>query len=344
MSLVFFNALSLNEMKKLALLYFVLLAWGASAQQDHQYTQFMYNKLLLNPAYAGARGVPTVSGIYRNQWYGFEGAPQSALASFNSPFLSNRVGVGAVVSMQSAGLFRDFSGSLAYAYDLVANDQFSFRAGIQASVRSLSINFGNAITGDPGGPTIDPSLTNQRTNDIYGNVGAGLYATYAQRLYMGFSVPRIYTNTIGINPDPNVETAKESRHFYLMAGAILPINEDLKLLPAVLAKYVQGAPFDADLNINLDIREKFTVGLSGRLGGNRVFETDALLGVESVDLIAFWQVSPLVGVGAAYDFTLSKVRDYTAGSFELLVQADLKTVTKKNSKSRKNLSNPRFFL
>jgi type IX secretion system PorP/SprF family membrane protein len=246
--------------------------------------------------------------------------------------------------MQSAGLFRDFSGSLAYAYDLVANDQFSFRAGIQASVRSLSINFGNAITGDPGGPSLDPSLTNQRTNDIYGNVGAGLYATYAQRIYVGLSVPRIYTNTIGINPDPNVETAKESRHYYLMAGAILPINDDLKLLPAVLAKYVQGAPFDADLNVNLDIREKFTVGLSGRLGGNRVFETDALLGVESVDLIAFWQVSPLVGVGAAYDFTLSKVRDYTAGSFELLVQADLKTVTKKNTKSRKNLSNPRFFL
>ena len=121
-----------------------------------------------------------------------------------------------------------------------------------------------------------------------------------------------------------------------MAGAVLPLNSDLKLLPAVLVKYVDGAPVNADINLNLDIREKFTFGLSGRVGGGS--------GLESVDLLAYWQATELIGVGAAYDFTLSQVKDYTVGSFELMVLADLKTKDKKGKKGKKNLSNPRFFL
>lgn len=316
------------NMKKLVFLFIVLCAGlRLSAQQDHQYTQFMYNKLLINPAYAGSRGVPSLTAIYRNQWLGFgEGAPQSALLSFNSNFLSKRVGVGVTISNQKAGLQRDFQGSLAYSYDLIGGKNASLRIGVNGSIRSLSMDFTKAtplVTGDN-------SLDNMRTSTILGNVGAGIYGTFNERFYVGLAVPRIYSNAIGFNPDPTVKAAKEYRHYYASAGAILPLNADLKLMPAVLIKYVENAPFDADINLNLDIREKLTVGLSYRVGGDGPGE--------SVDLLVFWQASPQVGIGAAYDFTLSQIRDYTSGSIELLVQADLK------KSKKKNMSNPRFFL
>lgn len=323
-------------MKKLLFPIFLWMAVVANAQQDHQYTQFMYNKLLINPAYAGARGVPSITAMYRNQWTGFDGAPQSAFISLSAPFLSPRVGVGAVLSHQQAGLNRDFFGNLAYSYDLIYSEQASLRVGVQGSVRSLAINFSEATTADPGGPAIDPSLVTNRINDVYGNVGAGIYGTFLQKFYVGFSLPRIYSNVIGINTNPQFATAKEYRHYYGMAGAVLPINKDIKLLPAVMVKYVYGAPVDADINLNLDVREKITFGVSGRLGGDS--------GLESADLLVFWQATPLIGVGAAYDFTLSRIRDYTAGSFEILLQADLKQQPKKGKKGKKNMANPRFFL
>ncbi|MBK8555083.1 MAG: type IX secretion system membrane protein PorP/SprF [Lewinellaceae bacterium] len=318
-------------MKKGILLIAVLCSvLQLQAQQEHQFTQFMYNKLLINPAYAGARGVPSITGLYRSQWVGFEGAPTSALLSFNSPFLTPRVGVGATVSLQEIGLNRDFYGNLSYSYDLVGTDMVSLRMGIMASVRSFSIDFANAQPSQSG----DQSFDVQRTSEILGNVGAGLYTTIADRFYAGFSVPRIYTNKIGFNTTANIQSAIESRHFYGMAGAILPISDDINLMPAVLVKYVKNAPFDADINLNIDIKQKVTAGLSYRLGGDGAGD--------SVDLLAFWQATPQIGVGAAYDFSLSKIRDYTAGSFEILLQADLKKVV--DTKGRKNLSNPRFFM
>lgn len=321
------SKLNIMIMKKILLFLFILAAgFSLEAQQDHHYTQFMYNKLLINPAYAGSRGVPTLTAVYRNQWVGFDGAPQSALVSFNSPFLSKRVGVGLNLSHESAGLQRDFFASLAYSYDLIAKEGISLRIGVLGSVRALSTDFSSANPVNPN----DPSIDNQRVNELLGNVGAGVYATFVERYYIGFSVPRIYSNTFGFNSDPTVELlAKEYRHFYGMAGGIFPLNEDINLMPAILLKYVQNAPFDADLNVNLDFKKKFTAGISYRLGGDGPGE--------SIDLLAFWQATPEIGVGAAYDFSLSQIKDYTAGSFELLLQADLK-------KQKKKMSNPRFFM
>lgn len=305
-----------------------------NAQQEHHYTQFMYNKLLINPAYAGARGVPSLTGIYRNQWVGFDGAPKSALISFNSPFLSPRVGVGVTISHETIGLQKDFYGALAYSYDLVAGDDVSVRFGIMGSIRSRGRDLTKASS-DPQ-QVFDPSIGDlESVNDIAGNVGAGIYATYANRFYAGFSVPHIYANTIGINPNVTL-IGKEYRHYYGTVGAILPLSEDINLMPALLVKYVENAPFDADINLNLDIRKKVTAGISYRLGGDGPGE--------SLDLLVYWQVTEQIGIGAAYDFSLSKLKDYNAGSVEVLVQADLKKQNNKNNKKKKSMSNPRFFM
>jgi len=308
-------------------LFFLLILVSAvrlTAQQDHQYTQFMYNKLLINPAYAGTRGVPTMMGIFRSQWVGFEGAPQSFLLGVHSPFLSQRVGVGVNLSHQKIGLNRDFTGSLAYSYDLIARKAMSLRVGLSGSVRSKGIAF---IDAKPGAIS-DPSFDIANTNEILGNVGAGIYATFSEKVYLGLSVPRLYTNRVGFNPGVT-QVAEEALHYYAMAGLILPIGEDINLMPAVLAKYVQNAPFNADINLNLDVRQKFTAGISYRMGGDA--------SGDSVDLLAFWQATPQMGIGAAYDFPLSTLKNYTAGSIEIVFQADLK-------KRKKGMSNPRFFM
>ncbi len=313
-------------MKKI--LYSLLLTAltiSVQAQQEHHYTQFMYNKLLINPAYAGVRGTPSITGIFRSQWIGFEGAPQSALISFNSPFLSKRVGVGGVISHNRIGFQRDFQANLAYSYNLINSDDYSVRIGIMGSLRSLGVDYTKA---KPNTLT-DPSLTNVSVNDFYGNVGAGIYTTIKDKVYFGVSVPRIYANVIGFPNGTATLLAKEYQHFYGMVGAIIPLSEDINLMPAVLLKYVTNAPFDADINLNLDIRKKFTAGFSYRLGGDGFGE--------SFDLLTFWQATPQMGIGASYDFTLSGIKDYSVGSIEILVQSDLK-------KKKRKMSNPRFFM
>ena len=285
----------------------------------------MYNKLAINPSYAGTRGVPTMMAIYRNQWFKLDGAPRSALISIHAPVFSQRVGVGAVLSHHSIGLHRDVQFSLAYSYNLIALKTFSLRVGLSGNLRVLSLKFDEAAPLN----ALDPSLEDQRYTHAYANFGAGIYGTFQERLYFGFSVPNIHRNTIGVNTDPNTVSAKESPHFYGTTGGIIPLSEDLNLMPAVLIKYVQHAPIDVDMTLNLEIKKIFTTGLAYRAGGDGKGE--------SLDLLAYYQINPRLGVGAAYDMTLSKLRGNTGGSFELLVSADL-------VKRKKGITNPRFFM
>ncbi len=306
-------------------LLILLFPLALSAQQEHQYTQFMYNKLLYNPAYAGIRGVPTATAIYRNQWFKMDGAPQSALVSVHAPVFNKRVGVGGVLSHNSVGLHRDFQLAATYSYNLIAGKEFSLRAGVSGSMRVLSLDFQEATPLN----ALDPSLDEQRYTHAYANFGAGIYGTFQERLYFGFSVPRIHRNTIGVNTNQNITTAKESPHFYGTTGGIIRLSENLNLLPAVLVKYVKNAPIDVDVTANIEIKQIITTGLAYRAGGDGQGE--------SLDLLAYWQVNSRLGVGASYDLTISNLRDYTGGSFEILLQADL-------VKRKRNMSNPRFFM
>ena len=211
---------------------------------------------------------------------------------------------------------------------MISSDDVSLRLGLSGTLRSLGVAYNEATFVDPG----DQSISSDRQNDIYGNVGAGIYATIQDMYYVGVSVPRLYSNVIGFANNNATLLAKEYQHFYGMGGAIIPLSDDINLMPAILLKYVKNVPFDMDINLNLDIRKKFTFGLSYRMGGDGAGD--------SVDLLAYWQATDQMGVGAAYDFTLSKLKDYNAGSIEILLHADLK----KDNGRKKNMTNPRFFM
>lgn len=314
-------------MKKYNLLFiFSLCAIWGFAQQESQFTNFMHNYLSLNPAYAGAREVPSFTALYRNQWLGFEGAPVSQVASFNTPIFKKRVGFGLSILHRSAGLQSNWSGQMAYSYDLQVTEDINVRVGMHAVMKYLGIDFSDpsAIIRDQRDPS---TAMGNMMNQYSGNFGIGLFATYKD-IYFGASVPNMLPNEIGFNQTSSA-VAEEIPHAYGMAGAVFKLNDKIKLRPALLGKYVKGAPFDLDVNVSFIFEKDASVGLSYRAGGTGAGE--------SVDLLLYYQLSPKLGAGLAYDFSISKLARYHTGSYEALVRYDLR------SGNREDLSNPRFF-
>lgn len=307
----------------IALLTLTTKLWS---QQESHYTQFMYNKLYLNPAYAGAEGYGSFVGIYRNQWIGFEGAPVSQVVSFNTPFVGRRVGFGIVLNHDKIGIMNNFNGALSYSYSLVETENASLRIGLQGTAKYFRVDFSDpALEIDD---INDPSIAaNQTTNDMYWNFGTGLYLE-VNNFFFGASAPKLIENVFSFNPTAGDDRAAERRHFYLMTGFSLPVSTQTSVKTAVLAKYVQHAPLDVDINLALEFQRRFSAGLSYRIGGDGFGD--------SVDFLVFGQINPMFGLGLAYDYTLSDLRSANSGSIEALLRVDLIQGSEK-------LKNPRFF-
>lgn len=306
----------------LVLLFFVTLSY---AQQENQFTQFMYNQLYLNPAYAGARGIPYFTALYRNQWIGFEGSPESKLLSFNAPLFGDRVGFGLTISNHTIGIENKWDASMAYSYHIPINDDSAVRFGLQGSVRYHGIDFSDpsVVIREDGDESI---IYDQELTQYDGNFGIGLYANI-KHTFFGISIPHFFPSELGINPNNVPEIARVFPHLYVMAGTRVPINRNIQFKPSILAKYVKNAPFDLDVNASLIFNEIFTAGISYRLGGDG--------SGDSVDLLAMYQINS-VGIGVAYDVSLSEVKETSSGSFEVLLRYDF-------IKERSDMANPRYF-
>jgi type IX secretion system PorP/SprF family membrane protein len=300
--------------------------WG---QQEGHYTNFMWNKMMLNPAFAGAREVPYFTALHRSQWIGFEGAPQSQIVHFSSPIFNKRVGIGGTFAHTKIGLNQDLLGKMAYSYDLIGRDGLSVRIGLQASLRNFRLNFDD-ITKLNLSSVIDETIINGNISRLVGNFGAGIYGSYQNKFFAGVSVPNLIENNLNLKntaPDATV-LAKVNRHAYGMIGGSIHVADQVDFNPQMLIKYVKNAPLDADFNATLEYDRKFGIGASYRLGGEGRGE--------SADLLTYFRVKNQFVIGASYDFTLTQIKDYSTGSFEVLLQADLRA-------SKNQMSNPRFF-
>lgn len=314
-------------MKQLSILIFLLVAAiQAMAQQEPHYTQFMYNQQLYNPAYVGSRNTPSFTALHRSQWIGFEGAPYSEVVSFQSPIMRQRAGIGGTLSRYAIGVTYSWFGSAAYSYNLRITQELDLRLGMQATIEYLGLDFN-----DPRVVTVsqnDPSLSDGSFQDEYAaNVGVGMHLTYKNMFYLGVSAPQIYPNNIGFNELADL-TATMSPHRYFSLGAAIPVNDKVELMPNLLVKWVDHAPLDLDVNISARFAKKVTGGLTYRVGGDKIGE--------SIDALVFFQISPKLGAGLAYDLTLSKVREYQSGSVEVLLRYDLRD-------EKGDLENPRYF-
>ena len=294
-----------------------------TAQQEAHFTQFMYNKLLLNPAFAGAREVGSIMVLHRSQWIGFDGAPSTQFLSFDSPIAGNRAGIGATIYRDKIGVNENLLANLSYSYSLVKTEKVNLKLGLQGAVKRYSFNFNDPTTIIK--QTGDPSVQNaQGIQGINGNVGAGIYLNVSD-FYVGVSCPNIYGNTLG------VKTAKEVRHYYGMLGALIGLTQKVDLKPNVIVKVAQNAPMSLDGNLSLVFNKKFTVGASYRTGDN--------FNGESIDGLLHFQLTDKLGLGLAYDHTLSALQTYNKGSLEAMLRYDFGT---KNGADG-NFTNPRFF-
>ncbi|CDF77780.1 conserved hypothetical protein (DUF3308) [Formosa agariphila KMM 3901] len=296
------------------LLGVLFIAPSMEAQQNSEYTQYMYNTIAINPAYAGSRESLSMLGIYRNQWVGLDGAPETLNFSAHSSVGVKGVGVGLGFTSDKLGpseesiLSADFSYTIRVGYDL------KLALGVKGGISLWNLDPTKLNIYDPN----DVSLN--QANYSSPIIGAGVYL-YSDKWYVGLSSPNFIETTH--YDDIQASTFTEKAHFYLIGGYIYEANPRLKLKPAFLVKSVMGAPLAVDLSLNALINEGLTLGLSYRL--------DA-----AVSVLAGFQVSRSIMIGYAYDYDTTELGNYNDGSHEILLRFELGT-------RRRGIVNPRFF-
>lgn len=272
----------------------------ANAQQDAHYTQFMFNTLGYNPAYAGTREAVSALLLYRNQWVSkVDGAPQDFVFNIHAP-LRDKYGIGLSAEYDQIGVHDITTINAMYAYRFYVGPKAKLSVSLQGGVQHRRSNFTEVETSE--GP--DPTFA-QNSSKVLPNFGLGLYF-YTRIYYISFSIPHLLNNKVS----EVSKLALQDRHYYLGGGLILPVAEGLKIKPAILLKSIPSkAPLIADLNINLLIKEALWIGGSYRTN-------------DSFDLLAAVQVNKNLRIGYAYDFTLSRLSDFSAGSHEVMLGID----------------------
>lgn len=294
-------------------IYLIILLAAASrmafAQQDQQYTQFMFNKMAYNPAYTGSFESPTLTAIYRKQWIGLEGSPETQVLSYNQRVLNNRVGMGGTLTRNVIGITRSITLDLPYSYRIPVKRGVLAMA-LQLNVRHLYQNWADPRLNPS--QIIDNSIPTDAQNKYLVNFGCGIYYT-GINWFGGLSIPRLLDNNIDFL-DYEDNFSREVQHFYGMAGMDFNVDDDVKITPQVLLKYALGAPFDADINVSTLVKQKFYAGIGYRLG------TDTNSVGESVDVLAGMQATENLFFCLSYDIGLSKLYKYNSGSFEATVR------------------------
>jgi type IX secretion system PorP/SprF family membrane protein len=303
-------------MKKLALV-FVFFSVASFAQQDAQFTQYMYNTVNINPAYAGSRGNLSIFGLYRTQWVGMEGAPETNSFSINAPTGNEKVGIGLSFINDKIGPTSENNISADFSYSITVSENAKLSFGIKGSANLFKLDPNKLTPEDEGDPEFQDF-----GNKFSPNIGAGVY-WHTDKAYVGFSIP----NFIETNRYNSDDTAiyKEKINYYLIAGYVFNLDnyEMIKFKPALLTKMVEGSPLQVDASANFLFNDKFTVGLAYRLSA-------------SVSAMAGFQISDGLFIGYGYDHETTQLAKYNSGSHEIFLRFELM-----NKFSR--MTSPRFF-
>ncbi|WP_029273142.1 type IX secretion system membrane protein PorP/SprF [Flavobacterium sp. KJJ] len=301
-------------MKRL-ILVFMFFSVVCSAQQDAQYSQYMYNTISVNPAYAGSRGVLSVFGLYRTQWIGLDGAPETSTFSINTPLNNSKLGLGVSLVNDKIGPTNENNLSADLSYSIPTSETFKLSFGIKASANIFNLDVSKLSYENQD----DPQFQNLK-NRITPNVGAGVY-WHSDRAYLGLSIP----NFIETNRYDDNDTAifKEKINYYFMAGYVFDINYDVKFKPALLTKMVQGAPLQVDVSGNFMFYDKFTLGVAYRWSA-------------SLSAMAGFQISDGLYLGYGYDHETTNLRKYNSGSHEIFLRFEF-------FNNYNKMTSPRFF-
>ena len=301
---------------KTRILLFVLMFTGvvSYAQQDAQFTQYMYNTINVNPAYAGSRGALSIFALHRTQWVGLDGAPVTNAVSINTPISGSNLGLGVSLINDKIGPTNENTFSADLSYTIPTSETFKLSFGVKgtANLFNLDVTKLNPIDAD------DESFQNY--NKFSPNIGAGIYL-HSDKAYLGLSIPNfIQTNRYD---DNDVRIFKEKINYYLIGGYVFDLNQDIKFKPALITKMVEGAPLQIDVSGNFMFSEKFVVGVAYRWSA-------ALSG-----MVGF-QVSDGLYIGYGYDRETTNLKNYNSGSHEIFLRYEI-------FKNINKITSPRFF-
>ena len=307
---------------KLNLLLFFFLSINAIAQQDSQYTQYMYNTVAINPAYAGTRGFLSIVGLHRSQWVGLDGAPRTQTLAIHSPIGKGRVGLGGSVVNDQIGPSQETNFNVDFSYTIPTSYNGKLSFGLKGGLRLFDVDFNRLTVFEE-----DNLFQNNVNDQLSPVVGLGAYF-HTNKFYIGLSIPNLLETKHfdAIDQDSIAQSsflAIERIHYYLISGYTFNLTDTVKFKPAVLSKLVFGAPLQVDVSANFLFFDKFTAGLAYRWSA-------AISG-----LIAY-QVSDGLMIGFAYDRDTTALQSTNDGSFELTLRFEL---FKKHSR----LVTPRFF-
>jgi type IX secretion system PorP/SprF family membrane protein len=297
-------------MKQLALLFFLATsATSVWAQQTPVFSQYYFNELVINPAYAGSHVQFSATSMYRNQWVNFPGSPKTYLFSAHSSFLKDKMGLGMMVNVDNIGSYSNKNVYFSYAYFLKF-PQAKLSFGLQAGFDFFGADFSNlSLYNNNSGNTSssgDPSFA--AINQFKPNIGAGVYYR-RKNFFAGFSVPMLINNKVNYsNLDAVATSIQQARYYFLRAGGMFPINQTqtVKFNPSILLRAQEGQPLALDLNAAFIFYEVFSAGVSYRT-------------VDAVITFVELKLSEKLHVAYSYDWTTSNINGYSNGSHEFML-------------------------
>lgn len=298
----------------LLLLIAFFTTFTVKAQQDPQFTQYMYNTMSVNPAYAGSKGYFSAVALSRTQWLGVSGAPETQTFSINAPVGYSGLGLGLNIINDKLGPSNEVYFDANASYTIRTSDEGNLAFGLRLGGRVLNLDWSKGRFQKP-----DVVFNQNVSNRFLPTIGAGVYF-YKPKWYVGLSVPN-FIRTEHYN-DFIESVAAERLHYFLIAGYVFDVSENVKFKPAALAKVVSGAPLSIDFSANFLFSEKFTTGVAYRWG-------------DSISAIVGFQLSDSWHLGYAYDLTTSNFRNYNSGTHEIMLTFDILKQVK--------VISPRFF-
>lgn len=314
--------------KFLSPIVFLLLLIGSDAiyaQQDAQYTQYMFNTMSVNPAYAGSRGQFSAAALYRSQWVGLEGAPQSFTLNLHSPIRNSKLGYGVSIVQDNIGdgvvSETYFDAVVSYTIDVSLEGKLSF--GLKAGGNLLNLDFNGLRNFD-----VEPVNVDNIENRFSPNVGLGIYY-HSNKFYAGLSAPNLFETEHFDNASTDANSvqflSRERINFYFITGYVFDLSGNLKFKPALLTKVVGGAPLQVDASASFLFNDRFSFGAA--------YRWDAALS----GLVGF-QITDQIMLGLAYDRETTELggSQFNDGSFEVFLRFEL-------VKSFQKLVSPRFF-
>ncbi len=305
-------------MRKLITIILILGGSCLYAQQDALFSQYMFNKLVINPAYAGTRDALSLALVGRQQWVGLDGAPRTVTFTIHSPLRNEKLGLGMYCYTDVLGPLQTSGAIGAFSYKFQwGPGKLSF--GLQFGFRHMFVDWNKIHMPQEN----DVALTGQSGKNFVVDANIGLYY-YTDNYYVGISSKHLLEQDIGTQELYDEEiSSRLLRHLYAMAGLALPLNDDLVLQPSIMAKYVKNSPFQMDFNANLMIRKVFWIGFSYRTEKTFVFLAEVL-------------VKNRLRIGYSYDIFLNEFTQYNKGSHEVLIGFDFPVYKRK-------LDTPRYF-